>query len=321
MARYIQAVAALAFCISLAGCVNRTTVREFQGHKIPYHAEKLDEGFVEKLATVNSIAPQVERVANVFPFPSILIYRNFSNKDNNGNVAATSFTWYDLFLGSIGISLPLAVNYTDNHYSAETGERVAQRRAVYTPLWASSSSEGEFARGMNIEASGIPILWGRMKFSETNREGVTGTAKMTSFLWTLGPMVVQMRTSDDSAGGYMAAPLLLGGLLGGILWSDYHLRDGESMRIGHGPLLGFLGYTQWRIVRPPTFDETETMTRPRAENSRRLVLGGVLWEDTRNVEGTDTVTSTSHGPLWGMLGWGSKEGRFALRLLWIPIKF
>lgn len=300
------------------GCTHSFTSQELQSKTLPFHGQPVDEDTWEAISRVNPAAPQISSRSTVFPFPSVLVFRSFSNIRPDGRFSATSFTWWDGFLGAFGISLPLAINYNDYHYSPGEAEPIAHRSALYTPFWATSSSRGDFNLGMDIEASGIPILWTRLKITETLSDGSTGTATKTAFLWTLGPALIRLRANDGQSNGYLATPLLLGGMLGGLVWADYRLREGDTHRIGHGPLLGFLGYTQWQNhTGAPDAESAPTETR-----FRRMLLGGALWEQTRRSDyETGELRSASHGPLWGMFGWGRKGEDFALRIFWYPVTF
>lgn len=316
--RLLPLIAPLLSIFIITGCTHSFTSRELGDKTLPYKGGSISEETWEAMGRVNPAAPHVNTRSTVFPLPSVLIFRNFSNLRPDGRYAATSFTWWDGFLGSIGISLPVAVNYNDYHYMPGESEPVAHRSAFYTPLLAGSSSEGDFELGMDVQASGVPLLWSRVKMEETFPDGSQASASLTGLLWTLGPMLVKLEANEGETSGYIATPLLLGGVPGGILWTDYRIHDRETHRIGHGPLFGFLGYTQWKSFSTPVEEEAD----PDEVRFRRLLLGGTLWEQTRRTEFQDGDTiSTSHGPLWGMFGWGSREGDFTLRLFWYPIRF
>ncbi|MCC5877200.1 MAG: hypothetical protein JJU11_13345 [Candidatus Sumerlaeia bacterium] len=318
--RFFPLIASLLAVLVFSGCTHSFTSRELGDKTLPYKGGTISEETWEAMGRVNPSAPHVNTRSTVFPLPSILIFRNFSNLRPDGRYAATSFTWWDGFLGSIGISLPLAVNYNDYHYLPGESEPVAHRSAFYTPFLSGSSSEGDFDLGVDIKASGIPLLWSRVRMAETFPDGSQAIAQKTGFLWSLGPMLIKLEANEGNTSGYIATPLLLGGVPGGILWSDYRIRDRDrdTHRFGHGPLFGFLGYSQWKAHSTPPQEDAN----PEETRFRRLLLGGALWEQTRRSDfESGEVTSTSHGPIWGMFGWGSREGDFTLRLLWIPIRF
>lgn len=311
---------ASATLVLLAGCSSHFTNHSLEGKTLPYHGEAIDEETWEAIAGARPQGQPLEMRSFALPLPTVVVHRAFSPLQEAGTHTAASFTWYDGFIGALGISLPLVVNFNSYQYEPDVAEPVGRVSALYTPLWATSSSEGEAETALSLEAKGVPLLFTRVNLREESPGGIGGTATMTGFLWTLGPAVLKLDTDDGSRRGYMAAPLLLGGMPGALLWSDYHLYEEDSHRIGHGPGFGFLGYTQWRT--------TETWEAPAGEEAsaaeerfRRLVIGGALWQDTARSDADGASISTSHGPLWGMFGWGSRGDDFALRALWIPIVF
>lgn len=320
MTRVLSFLAA-ASLLCLTGCVSHYTNHHLEGKTLPYHGEPIDEDTWAAIARAQPQPQPLELRSFLFPLPSIVRYRAFSHLRDTGTHTAASLTWYDGFLGAMGISLPLIVNFNDYQYEPDVAEPVGHNSALYTPFWVTSSSEGEANMGLTLDAMGVPLLFTRVRLrEEAPGGGASATATLTGFLWTLGPTVLKLETDDDSRRGYLAAPLLLGGLPGAFLWSDYHLHEDESHRIGHGPAFGFLGYTQWRTIR--TWQADEEVPDPSAEERfRRLVLGGTLWQDTARSDAAGDPISTSHGPLWGMFGWGSRGEDFALRAFWIPIVF
>ena len=96
------------------------------------------------------------------------------------------------------------------------------------------------------------------------------------------------------------------------------MEDVEGEMTIHGPLGGLLGYISRDTYSRLWGQESEG---PRFSQSDTYILGGLLWNASQQFGSDGRVSNSSHGPLWGMFGWGREDGRFALRLFWMSVAF
>ncbi|MEQ8820588.1 MAG: hypothetical protein RLY93_10105 [Sumerlaeia bacterium] len=117
-----------------------------------------------------------------------------------------------------------------------------------------------------------------------------------------------------------ASKVNLNAALSGLLWATAMFQEtepGERTEAAvHGPLWGvpfYLSYKEWEDGANPR--------RPgKPTGATRLVGLGSLWMDYRTPGGEDSDgTYAAHGPLWGIVGWGRKDSRPAVRVLWYNI--
>ncbi|MCB2155113.1 hypothetical protein KQI84_09520 [bacterium] len=211
------------------------------------------------------------------------------------------FAWYDL--GNPLIFLPVYVSAGQAFYEAGDHEPIGEAHLFWTPFWTSAKTRNPQALGSNLNAWGVPLFVSHVGGNLRN-----GDFSLTNILWTLGPMVMSYETKSGN-GGYVATPFLLGGLLGSILWADFDIREDQNRIIGHGPLFSYLGYS-----------DVTSQYRHKVKKQRMVILG-ILWFD-RSLSDLkkNQVINSSHGPLWGMFGWGRKNTAPTVRFLWIPIR-
>ncbi|MCB9898379.1 MAG: hypothetical protein H6825_10280 [Planctomycetes bacterium] len=195
-------------------------------------------------------------------------------------------------------------------------------------FWTSSHADDWPDDVPRLESWGVPLLYAGFA-----SRGGPQEETMHSLLWVLGPM---WQTYDgagpDATRGWAFDPLALGGL-GGLLWRSCVLSTPVQDEVAHGPLFGYLGWwsrdRSWIV--DPGDDGTRLLTRVRvgessataAAASRRdehifALLGGLLWFDDAMREG-GVPRDETHGPLFGMFGWGREEGEPVLRLFWFGI--
>lgn len=323
----IMRLVCLLGAVVLAGCTTSQRSREFAEVRLPGGGEPIEQ---EVWLAAEAAPPQTNlggSTSTIWALPLNFHQAVFKVNPNLETATRSSLTWNDLLLP--GFFLPVRLRYTEFAYDRNQAEPVAARRAIWTPFWAWTSKSGEDVWGSELTMRGIPLLFGQ--FSRKGSEGMPLDITVTHTLWTLGPFVAKLQWPDEDGvdqtrRGYFATPLLLTGLPGTILWSDYYFRDSRTSQMGHGPLWGLLGYTHnSRIThRPlPRMPGEEPDAEQGVEEIRsfsRLVLGGILWSDrSERVVKTGSTIESAHGPLWGMFGWGKKNDRFRVRFLFIPI--
>jgi hypothetical protein len=235
----------------------------------------------------------------------------------------TSVAWNDILFPIV--ALPLRMRYSEHYYIDTQEEPAAYRRLNWNLLWASASSKGLPPGHGEFRARGVPLV-----FSMVDWVGQTGLeVGMWNLLWTLGPFYMHFDLDPEEfagiqeggvnasgysrARGYMGTPLLLGGPIGSLVWFDVSVRSetetSRSLTSLHGPLFGSAGYMRF----------LEEKADGSLSHSRKL-LYGILWSDRSEREAGDPSSwHASHGPLWGMIGWGKKRGKNTVRLLWLPI--
>ncbi len=238
-----------------------------------------------------------------------------------------TFIWNDLLTPLIFTTLPLRIYYQQVEYERGTEEPIGKRGVAYTPFWAWSWNKGEFNDDVELKAMGVPLLFSQLKIGQERRDGNQGAnIRINQFLWTLGPSLLRLNAATEDEGtikGFYANPLFLGGGLGALVWSSYHLdahgRDDQVATVrGHGPLLGIIGYfrTHERRFRPNLEEERLDLH----DDSTTLLLGGTLWYSSKNRVNGELEKSTN-GPLWGIVSVGKRNNRPAIKVLWIPIQF
>lgn len=238
----------------------------------------------------------------------------------------TSYGWFDL--GPLFIFLPLWVDYDRTHYWRADG-KTAEQSITWTPFWAGSKqSNWDGERFVEYDVYGVPLFYSHVGV----KEPVVGFRyNVNTTLWTLGPMLMtadmERKTVAQDAergaiivpefDGYFFTPAFAGGVPGMLLWSSYSLKtDSGTDIVAHGPLFGFALY--FSATQGATGLNPDGSAKPWRKRDRKVVLG-VLWDDEieRNADGE--VVNASHGPVWGLLGWGRKNGAPTVRFLWIDI--
>jgi len=285
-----------------------------------------------------------------FPLPGLVRIQTFAagqNPETKKTDKADSllFVWNDLLTPYLGLTLPLRAKFRLYHYERGTPLPAGFRGITYSPFVFEDRAIGKVDPNLELKARGLPLLFADFKarYAEADRDR-RHHFRANTFLWTLGPAVAKYRaeaiatadaeTTAPLSRGYLAAPLLLGGAPGAVLWTDYHIRIAETKDsagqrfVGHGPFLGFLGYFDSKVspkVRTEittSADGTERVeTQRNIDGSRKVhVLGGILWHHyTRRDAATSVRLRYRNGPLWGAFGWGHDGDRFNIRFLYIPI--
>jgi hypothetical protein len=266
----------------------------------------------------------------LFPF---FFKLNFLEVAVNHNEARRSgFSWFDLSTPILMTFLPVHITYSRDFYNREQAEPVGSQRLTWNLFWASASEEGPALDPLKLRAYGVPLLFSRITGTQRDLEQRNRRFTWTTTLWTLGPMIVTYRDNKGVVtDGWFATPAQLGGFLGPLVWLSYKFKlDSGQFATAHGPLFGYLGVAHGRapymkgdrIIELPKAPGELPKTEPfeQMAKSHTLVLLGTLWESLVRSDEQGRVVRSSHGPLWGMFGWGRKDGGFALRFLWIPIR-
>lgn len=224
--------------------------------------------------------------------------------------------------------LPVWRNLYMDSYETPEHSPFRSLRLRYCPLWAgttyySDAEDDDEEAGEDDDSedgeqdgeepednwSGIPLLYHVAK-----GDGLY----QFNLLWDLGP---EYRKLTDHPGTIPYAgiwnsktsqrtfvPLKLGGLAGSLLWLHHRVWDDEWGFACEGPLLGIAGWQHsWGEDEGKLIDV-------------HLLLQGYLWVSyTVRDAATGRPEEIVHGTLASMVGWGKKNGRWNIRLLWIPI--
>lgn len=233
--------------------------------------------------------------------------------------------------------LPTLPFYVTVDYGRWSKSGAIERRGLtWTPLWAWDYAEGESP--VTLEAGGFPLIWG-YAVVDAPEDGIS--LDIDHFLLTLGPLHadLSMGREDKKADGWVFFPAYAASL-GGLLWTSYSFESSDGYEVAHGPLAGYLGYKRSEglttealadlfsfldtgRITDAFLQEEEVETGPAPADPLRpssmLLLGGTLWYSQAEKNSAGEELFGRHGPLWGMFGYGKKNGRDTLLLLWIPI--
>lgn len=282
-------------------------------------------------------APADQRLANhsifYWPLPVVAHKKWFEIGPDRQKAVASSTSRYGL--GIPYEYLPLENSYHKFVYDRGTAEPVGAVHRYSNLFWSWAGTSGNPGSELEVDVKGVPIAaeWGHEKgyawyFDETIKDHtVYRDSKFTTILWSLGPAYFHVKDQEQLAGGKTETltstwchPLLLGGILGVVLWSDYKQEmDSPANQYkthGHGPLLGYpIWYTQTRAMKHPDHAEGNLDQVGRI----LMVLGGLgYFEYERGDNGT--YTDKVKGPLWGLFGTGLYKGDPAYYLLRFPIR-
>jgi hypothetical protein len=242
--------------------------------------------------------------------------------EQNGDAAMRKASWNDLGFPFL-LMLPLRFSYQDAIYRKGETTPYATYDIHANPFWTRTTFTDR-PDSHTITIQGTPILYTKVDtmIALPGQQERLRT-RIRNYFWTLGPMYIDAgeehppQPPNDDAKGYVFFPLLLGGITGPTLWTSSeliaHEPDGRviSAEGSHGPLFGALGYRHRRT-------KLGEISENHYDTSHSL-LAGILWLDrATNTEQHKTINA-KNGPLWAMFGWGKKDGRPAVRILWVPI--
>lgn len=328
--------------LALTGCVKISRPQAFDGVPIPFDGGKISPRVWEAAGQTSATQPVAESqdkdrkskkqagswqkkdgravVKRVFswPLPFNSLGWEFTVDSKAGTAEVTRTAWNSLGTHYL-LLLPFHVARRTSYYHKGSDEPVGRRDVQWNLFWASSKESGDVPG--QVAVSGVPLFWSHLAMRK-GKSPESASVSLDNFLWTLGPVLIRFNATDskDRAGGYLFTPFFLGGFQNFFLWTDLHLdayegkkRDSPAGIEMHGPLFGFLGSMDLHQGMHPKDNDGKPAGK---EFSRlRLVLFGSLWLDYSDKGGKDDL----HGPLWGMIGWGHKDGHFRPRIAWIAL--
>ncbi|MCC6547463.1 hypothetical protein IT570_09880 [Candidatus Sumerlaeota bacterium] len=325
-----RAIAALAMfslaVLSLASCssVSRADLFKNKEAKAPINGRALEPDAWEKFATVDQKRNLRSSKTGFWLLPFTLSVHDFAVSPNRDAAVNRNVMWNDLLTPLLLTTLPLHFSYSEYQYEKGIAEPVSKTGFRWTLLWAQTESRGK-ETDFKFRAKGIPLFYA---FVSARNPGKKVNLSFNHSLWTLGPALLRMDVDEklQKQKGYFFAPLLLGGALGGVVWTDYYVvaRD-EKTAMGHGPLFGALGFwkqrSQWVSYTEAAKKDEPPIAEVKGTQSVSGVLLGILWSqyERRDMEGR--IDKSRYGPLWTMFGWSHRDGKFAVKFLWLPIRF
>lgn len=317
--------------LAMTACKGGGRTQELDGVRLPYGGRPMTAKVWEAVDKADEKQPIAESYRFIWPIPLEVVNRTTvvaRTKDKSQN---SRLIWNDLATPLLVTFLPLRIDYSRYVYDRAHEMPTGKQHLYWNLFWAGSSESGDIGSDLRMHAAGVPLFYGAMRVERIQAKQLLDFHQV---LWTLGP--AWMRFHGEGPGGaghgYFVTPLLLGGALGTAVWTDYHIDAPEAKLEGHGPLAGFLGY--WCLkaektrlnpeaaehVGPPSPGEKAPDTMiAEGTRTKRLIIGGLLWHDFVDRDTKGVVQDSGHGPLWSAFGWGKKNGKFAVRVLFIPI--
>lgn len=267
--------------------------------------------------------PGVKNQLRIWALPPFIIEAREATINDDNDLQTTEISYNDMGF-PLFLTFPLRIAY-ERHVFAPGEDTPFQTEEFHlTPLWATGKDNSEFGTFHDVSAWGVPLIFSKSRL-EFEMNDSPQKVQLFQGLWSLGPLVAKIESRDNNRGtdGYYSIPLLLAGIWGPMLWSDYHVRTGEGgglddepgIRRGHGPFGGLIYHFRKR----PKKDWEDYGDGWRL---RENLLAGMLWHRVKKVGEDSELEYTRHGPLWGMFGWGWKaasdsDARLYLRLFWL----
>jgi hypothetical protein len=245
-----------------------------------------------------SVSGEKGSTANIWLLPMWMSGRVTEVAADGDSVSSTSFTLANPGLVVIPW-LPVWFS-ADSQLDSRTGERAA-RSATWSLLFTHTDEGNWPAQLPAVRAWGWPVAYSRITYGPADGDGLF---ELHNVLWTIGPAwgSANLAYQDKHIDGWWFVPLAAAGL-GTVVWTSAHISTQDDEVWMHGPIQGYLGY--------------RSVVDVESDVSYRLILGGALWFDGANATDATTATDTRHGPLWGMFGWGRKDGHSAMTLFWV----
>lgn len=280
---------------------------------VPLQDAPLDDATWEALAGRGA---SIGGTRTDWPLPGILAIDLGLVGEDGASAAAVS-------LGSYGpySSLPFFTGLEVRLYQREAaGAGGAVSGADYRShlFWTWTDRIGAPPQRLHLDSWGVPLLYSEVgldaDLEDTDlADGARLDVTLRQALWTLGPTVLSLdagEPDDAKLSATIVAPLYLAGL-GLYLWTSVVVDEtpNDTLRLhAHGPLLSLLGYL-----------DAESRSDDGEESDLTLLLGGILWTSHSTSRDGETIDAT-HGPLWGVLGWGREDGEPTIRFLWFDIE-
>ncbi|MCX7050008.1 MAG: hypothetical protein NTX50_31555 [Candidatus Sumerlaeota bacterium] len=293
-------LALMAFSVLLAGGCSVRSIKpySFEGIQFPDDDRVIASRLWQvKSADVNSSATEKEVVwaqwrHGALPFG--FGFKELSVMPPQSMALYGDLTWHDLcpFCPFV-FTFPLWVKAEESVYRSPSTQPSGSRSFLWTPVSASVASSGELKD--TCSARCIPLLYSHIEMK--GKEGIEKLYRMkaTNFLWSLGPMRLKTNHIPGDTLGIQESdlfvPLFLCTHFSMFIWSDFAARskdpndpDVEQRISAHGP------------------------------------LGGAVWLSYERLDASDPkLNSSKHGALWGMFGWGQKDGRRVIRVCGISL--
>ncbi|MDX2177202.1 MAG: hypothetical protein SF028_12115 [Candidatus Sumerlaeia bacterium] len=319
----------LAILPLLAGCSIRTGAPTLGTRVAPGLGEPLVD---EYWTRADEAKPKQGGNTSFWLLPNQVTIKQWVFNEDATEADYTSVRWHDLGV-FILFNAPLWISVKSAEFQ-RGAESSSGFRFTWSPFWTGVSEADRKPDAPKVRAYGVPLLFSRVGVES---ERYAGRFNAATHLWTLGPFYASTRFDaaqqlggteaepipQTDVSGYVVLPLMAGGLPGALAWTSYDFdtigRGDERRNLwAHGPLIGWLGYSG-RTVHTARPGETREEGAARWTKRGRSLGGGILWHSSRTRTEDGRADDSRHGPLWGMLGWGRRDGGFSLYALWLPI--
>ncbi len=314
LGRIFSAILLIGATALLSGCIYKGGSNAVGAIDLPHRGEPIPEESW-KVAEGDQLRGGSSQF--IWAIPITMAGHNWSFDPEATQARFESMRWYDI--GPIVITLPIYISSQTREYTREGGS-IRESGITWHPFWASAQHHGPEGEAPTRFASGIPLLWSRVRLE--NKQ-LASDMRIATHLWSLGPVLVRLKVAPPVEEGekreegnmYLFAPMALGGGPGLLLWTSYRMQSPGGFVTGHGPIVGQLGYAGSRSKMRMT-EETEEYEAVRT--AHRLVAG-FLWYST-SLKRDDGKTKTArNGPLFGIFGWGRTNYAPAIQFLWFKI--
>lgn len=313
--------------ISFGGCSSASRADLFKNRETtaPHNGRSLDPGAWEKFETVDSKRRLSSSHTTFWFLPFQFSVHDFHVSKDRDKAVSRNVMWNDISTPLLLTALPFHFAFSEYQYEKGSDAPISKSGFRWTLLWANTESRGK-ETDFKFRAKGIPLFYAFVSARSTEKDM---KLSFNHSLWTLGPALLRLKTSDPINGGrrgYFFTPLLLGGALGGILWTDHYVvAEDQRLSLGHGPLFGPLGYwkqrSEWVSYKPSENKDEPPTKEVKGIQSQSGVLLGILWSQYERRDLNGKIDKSRYGPLWTMFGWSHREGRLAIKFLWVPIRF
>jgi len=336
----LRAIRTLALILVLAvfsaGCAKKTFTNDFpEDVKLRYDGGPLPAETWADADGYEADAPPTRSWNMTWLLP-LSLYGKTAEFESSHKLATHKTTYNDL--GFPLLFLPLRYHSKDNLHSREGYDAVHKARVEWNLLYAKSRVSDKWPDNRpSLYARGFPLVfskgtWRDLGKSSGRRTDVSGW----NTLWSIGPayLTFKSREADRSEPrneqrATVGMPLAIGGFPGTLVWLDADVTDHKEYTrerfTTHGPLFGMLGFfrssrqARWNSV--PNLAGEDDPRRLGFSEYYKGLIAGVLWYDQGSqYDALPETENTGHGPLWGMFGWGKKNGLPAVRIFWLPIR-
>lgn len=320
---------------AVTGCAQKRFTNDFpEDLKLPHDGTELPVETWAEADGYRTDAPPTRTWGMAWLLP-LSIYNKAAEFEGSHKLTTHKSSYNDLGLPLF--FLPVRYHSKDNLHGREHYDAIHKARVEWNLLYAKSRTSEDWPENRpTLYAQGVPFFfskgtWRDLGKSSGRRTDVTGW----NTLWSIGPAYLKYRSREadrrdprDEQRITVGMPLAAGGFPGTLVWLDadvtHHQEHTRERFTTHGPLFGMLGF--FRSAREARWNSVPQMADQ--DDPRRLgyheyykgVIGGLLWFDQGSqYDALPETENTGHGPLWGMFGWGTKNGLPAVRVFWIPV--